>query len=405
MKFIKNILIYLSILSILVTFVTYTPKVYAEVPETQKAQPHSIFNSFGWQYGLFNKAWTIADPTGIPETSKLTPQYFYTSDNVTFFAVDGYKVLSLITTGGLGLVLKPSELDALIQYFLAAIGSPTQVDGGVYDRNNNFLGYALNDISGCYYEGIEVTDDPDITIPKEHLNNMYNFYMFQTGQNKTYADYITVYPPSLDFIKRNSFQYHDKYNVSTQQEYYTNLDYFYNKNENLGMSKFLYSANSTSAYMKYAVLGNYSEPQAGGNELSAMCTELNNLHYIQRDDGNYTHWDYFCEDFNLYNGKTTLDYTELWNHAWLGADRYIGYYAYDDTTNERVSEFPYYYLYDGHQSSTNDTGVVFTLGRSGSNGGKPYVGILFGNPYTVYKDLATYNAINVTNDYQPNVFV
>lgn len=178
---------------------------YAVVPDTMKAISHQgSWGTYAFDYSFHYKYWTIQDATGINTGSLSAPHYFYTDDNVTFFDINGADLIQIVLTRGIGIILNPDNAPALIQAFFAAITQHDTTDnlfvqGGVYDAQHNFLGYALNDITGCYYEGITLPGtQPAIDVPSETTNNVKNFYDYYTGDIP--VDFFTFYPPSKEFI-------------------------------------------------------------------------------------------------------------------------------------------------------------------------------------------------------------
>ena len=210
MKFINKIIIYISVVTI-VTIYLFSgtqKKVYAEVPSTQKAEFHNgTWSPLNWTYIFHQKYWTIQDATGIPTSTLTNPNYFYTDDNETFFEVSGTELIQIILNRGIGIVLQPRKATDFIGYFFGQIKTPLDtvaqlyVEGGLYDGNNQFLGYCLNDITGCYYEGITIpANQPAIDIPSQTTNNVYNCYQYYSEQNSTIPDYVTIYPISQSYF-------------------------------------------------------------------------------------------------------------------------------------------------------------------------------------------------------------
>ena len=164
MKKIKKITSYFCVIALLTILIgnLFCFKSIAAVPESMKAVGHnSSWGTYAFDYSFHQKYWIIQDSSGIPTSALSAPHYFYTSDNETFFDVNGGNLIQLVLTRGIGVVMDPDKAPALIQAFFAAITQHDSqqnifVQGGVYDGQHNFLGYALNDISGCYYEGTSI---------------------------------------------------------------------------------------------------------------------------------------------------------------------------------------------------------------------------------------------------------
>ena len=117
MKVLKNIVVYLCILTILLY--SFTPKVYADVPSTQKAVKHSTtsWTGYPFEYSLQGAYFTIDDPTGIPYSSTLNPKYFYTYDHVTFYALEGKELYTSVLNRGSGITVASDLLVLLSNNF------------------------------------------------------------------------------------------------------------------------------------------------------------------------------------------------------------------------------------------------------------------------------------------------
>ena len=228
MKKIKKITSYFCVIALLTLLIgnIFSINVYAAVPDEKKAVGHnSSWGTYDFNYSFHQKYWIIRDSDGIPTSQLSAPHYFYTSDGETFFDINGGNLIQLVLTRGVGVIMDPEEAPALIRAFFAAITQHDNVDnifvqGGVYDGQHNFLGYALNDISGCYYEDINVpSDTPALDIPSETTNNVKNFYEYYTGD--TPVDFFTFYPPSTSFISKH-LNLQTQNNV-TQLQYANNI--------------------------------------------------------------------------------------------------------------------------------------------------------------------------------------
>ena len=173
-------------------------KVYAEIPSTQKAVAHTgTWGGYAFDYSLLGKYFTIEDATGIPTSTVLNAQYFYTDDNETFYALKGKELYTAILNRGIGMVVTTPYLNTLYNSFMTIVGSQTDTTGGIahlqgalYDSNNVFLGYCVNDISGCYYYQPQPADTPAVDVPDELTDDVYNHYKYYTAD--LYPDYITV---------------------------------------------------------------------------------------------------------------------------------------------------------------------------------------------------------------------
>lgn len=202
----KIIAFIIATIILFVTMYSYGKVVKAEVPASQKVTSHSdSWGSYDFTYVFHSQYFKIQDATGIPGSTLLNPQYFYTDNNTSFKAISGGDLIMGILNGGIGVILDPDSVSYFINAFFDAIG-PNHFDltnskyaqGGLYDSNDNFLGYCLNDISGCYYDGLTIIEN--VTVPDETVDNVKNFYEFQ---DDTHADYFTFYPFSNQYIFNN----------------------------------------------------------------------------------------------------------------------------------------------------------------------------------------------------------
>ena len=106
MKIFKKVLIYLSILSIFLTFLISTPIVYAEVPANQIVVKHTdkTWNGYPFDYRLQNAYFTVNNSNNlIPSSTNNTPLYFYTDDNITFYSLSGKDVYTTVLNRGVGI--------------------------------------------------------------------------------------------------------------------------------------------------------------------------------------------------------------------------------------------------------------------------------------------------------------
>ena len=396
MKHFKPIIIYLSIFCFLTVSLLgmYPKKIYAEVPATQKAVAHNTtWGSLDWNYTFHRKYYTIEDATGIPTSLITAPYYFYTNDNVTFFAITGGDLIQTVLTNGLQLVLNPSKVSALTSAFFNAIKGPDldygkYAEGGLYDSNDNFLGYCLNDISGCYYYTILDQNSPNVTVPSDTVNNVFNFYKYYNSENPTYPDYITVLAPSNSLILNRYADISNNQplqaNISTRLNYATSnhqnlTNLTYNVNTRAGMPTDFFTFGDTYEYIP-----------------------LDNVHYIGTNWGDQQFYN-FCEYFDL--DKT---HTEFLTTEFLTLEPYYDGFVYAhiyDSNNQRISSAMRYSLIDGTQTSNKGnlfTGIGF-IGTYNAGTGH-YANFLAGQDYTIYKDQSTYESICINHNYSPDGF-
>lgn len=385
MKILKNIIVCLSIVTIVtvVIFSTRPIKVYAEVPDSQKAVGHaSTWGSYDFNYSFHRKYWTIQDATGIPTSPTSGPYYFYTSDGVSFFAVNGFDLIQLVITRGVGIIYKENKADAIIQAFFNSITRNDTVNqlyrqGGLYDSNDNYLGYCLNDISGCYYEGNG--NATNVTVPSETVNNVYNFIQYyQAEDTSNIPDFITVNTPASGFLFNNlSAQQGDLTTVKS------NLETLLSVNQNILELRLVPNSNNTGVQQMY---------------VTNTAAKLNNFYCIQNSSSSY--WNNFCKEYELTIEDNELLFGEFYQHMNVGSQKYIKYTIYDNGTNSAKQYLSSYPLdtvdFNGSQSTNVSQGVY--LGKYSSS---YYVGPFLGENYTIYKDRDTFEGINVDKDYEP----
>ena len=236
----------------------------------------STFSSLQWNYGNLKKYFIIDNPSGIEPSILTSPQYFYTADKKTFFKVTGTDLIQLILTRGLNVIYQPDKASAFILAFFNSIKLSIDtngyyVQGGVYDANRNFLGYALNDIEGCYFEGIDVpSDTPALDIPSYQVNNVKNFNDYFNKDN--IPDYINVVCAS-DTVVTNKFD-NSTYDNEKVIEYY---DYVSNQGNNVFTIPFTIVNNSISKIDYSNYVPNLSVPENDTVFISTDQTSYNNI--------------------------------------------------------------------------------------------------------------------------------
>lgn len=380
---------------VLITFLfgsLFTIKSFAAVSDSQKAYGHQgSWGSYPYNYSLHYKYWIIQDAIGVPTATVLNPQYFYTYDNITFCAYDGADVFTLILNRGLGIITKPAELSGLLSAFFASITQPDAdsnlfIQGAVYDGNDNFLGYALNDITGCYYDGLHQGEA--VTIPDESVENVYNFYKYYTGNNPDYPEYFTYYPSTLDTIKNH---YYDSTNIEAIS---SNLDTILSTYDDVLGISYIYQPDYSSFITKFE------------NNWTDSVQPLSDFYITTNGYG----WTNFCTNYQLINGNTELLYTDLASirpgiGSNSGADYNLGL-VYNRTDGSSLSA-----IY------TNIVDLITNTNRgidSGANGDFGWINVnssycrlrtLFGQPYTIYRSTTAYNNIVINNTYNQNTYV
>lgn len=399
MKKFKNIIIYLSILFIttlsLFSFCNITS--FADVPNAQKAVSHNgAWTGYLFDYSLLGKYFTIQDTTGIPVSTELNPKYFYTDDNITFYALQGKDLYTAILNRAIGIVTTSSYLETLWNSFVANIkvkdGSALlYVQGGLYDSNNNFLGYCVNDISGCYYYQPNPADTPAIDVPGELTNDVYNHYKYFT--NDVYPDYITVYPPSINYMNNQSFNSSFNDNVTVE---YNNA--FHNLLNNL---------NNNYVYFT----SGWKQNKSWWIQNRIYTRDINSIHFVYGGN-NFNNWDNFCNYFNLSKNDCSLLFTEFYdNYLSTGLNISI---STRDSNNNSIQVLEDCYIYDRTLKEFiiyQSTPSLFRIGNvsiyhsDGLNmSSQVDLDTLgFGHYYTIYKSDEVYNNIRNKN-YSPNSY-
>lgn len=380
----KKIIIYLSsIIFLLNSILIFSINVYASetVPSEYIARAHGTsFSSLQWNYDNVKKYYIIYNPEGIEPSILTSPQYFYTADKKTFFTVNGGDLIQLILTRGLNIIFEPQKASAFILAFFNSIKNPIEVNGyyvqsGVYDANRNFLGYALNDISGCYYEGIELPENtPALDIPSYQVNNVKNFYdYYNQGQ---IPDYINVVCPSNETVL-NKLDTSPYFDTELIKEFYTNLSSQYNN---------LFS-------VPFTITNNHIDKINYVNYNPSFIVSDSSL-YISTDSTRYNNMCYYMgltpEDNNLLFTECVAKYSNM-------GTNYILFKPYDVQGNALNSTTITYTL-NGNQQITGNN--YLRVGRDNIHNTYKliYPG---GKDFTIYKSYQIYQNINVNQTYVP----
>lgn len=369
----------LSLCILLYSIFSFSSVSRADVPSSQIVEGHtSTWAGLPFVYTTNGKYYTVEDPTGIPSSTLLAPNYFYTVDNVKFFQVNGLKLFTGILNKLVGVIYEPNELNSLFTGFLNATNGLDTVNNkysptGLYDSNDNFLGYCLNDISGCYYggnppSGSNVKDDGN------YSNNVKNYIDYEKQQgNFDIPDYFTFYGLSDNYIMSNlttslnSTQYsnYQQFRYDHDVIYGYCYDSFYNK-------RFFHTAYNA-----------YSGP-------------LDEGYIIGVDDVKYlvnaypSNWKNFIVG-NVQDGillGSDFIYTNVGAFIWVN--------CFDSSNNRITTGFRYNVYGDGSSESSTQTLFAFASGN--------YHCFPFNfEKITVYKDVNIAN--NFENQiYQPSVY-
>ena len=323
---------------------------------------------------MHQKYFTVQDATGIPRSSVGGPVYYYTVDNTTFQSVNGGDLLMLILNRGVGLVLQPEKAATLIQAFFSEITGATSsgfIEGALYDSNDTFLGYALDNINGLYYSASPVEAN-EITVPSEMTNNVYNFYEYYILNNPETIPYFNYHCDITTSQILNN--YSDNYSSSLQY-----VQSFLESNYSSTIMSLTYQ-NS-----KYTLLGT--------NNWNYAFVESPNVAVAQSTSD----FDSFVIAFNIidsFNCSSFLPYTSVPNR--------IVYRLYDSSLNNYITIDDFYYISSSGISSSSGSMNSNYLGYS-QYGRYPYFPI--GQDMTFYRSLSDYQTINVTQTYTPSTFI
>ena len=394
--------IYLSILIILTLSFSFMPIIsYADISSNQKVVSHEgAWTGYVFDYSLMGKYFTINDATDIPTSTYLSPKYFYTDDNVTFYALEGLDLYTAILNRGIGVAVSGSLLNTLWTSFGTSIAVTDSLglhyQGALYDASDNFLGYCVNDISGCYYNQPAANDTPAVDVPDELTDDVYNHYKYYTKDvNSDIPDFITVTPPSKEWILSKTL---DSPNTYISDSYYndwleTNIDTLYQADN---IYTFIVGKYGGNNYSKYRINGNYI---------------LNNVHYIY--SGNDTNWINLCNYYDITTDNTNLLFSDMYSNPTPGSGYSLQFYAYDSNDNV-VNTFDRYnisvdttnHVINGGYTIVNNNqhATAFPLGNIGSNLSNQFQQATYcflGKDYTIYKDQATYNNIK-NKTYNPS---
>lgn len=175
----------------------------ADVPNSQIVQSYSgTWDSYGINITGLGKYYVIQDDTGLPYSTYGSPNFFYTKDNITFDYVRGINLVVNQLNKIVGVVISPERLSSFYNYFFGKIGlldDNNHAQGGLYDGDNNFIGYCLNDISGCYY--VHNSNTKDFDVPSYFPNNVKT--VVDDDLIDDVPNYITLYPFNANNVIAN----------------------------------------------------------------------------------------------------------------------------------------------------------------------------------------------------------
>ena len=371
-EYIKRILIFfIGTILVFCTMWSCSHIVNAEVPASQKVVGHeATWTGYAFDYTQNGKYYTIQDATGIPEGSFLAPHFFFTIDHEKFYTFVGKEGIATILNYVLGVISDTNELDDFFTNFMRAINLTEQsgkyISQGLYDSNDNFLGYAINDISGCYYG----ENPPSINYNDTFVDNVGNFYQYNYAS--TVPDYITVTSISKDTILSNTLLNSDE--ITTLNNIY-DIDHFY-----ANAVYDITNAKYDCYYCDYNSMARghiYKFP----NYCNLVCSDNT--------------WGNFCSFYKLKTGSI-LGYADLLTNRYSS---YIGLLLYNNGSFA-TSLYDYYWLLRGtHGAPSGKTGNNIKLGVYDNK-----IFMLMGKNQTIYKDSTVLNNV-INQTYTSNQYV
>lgn len=407
MKHFKPLIIYLSILSFitLAIFSNNPLKVYAEVPTTQKAVAHEgTWTGYNFDVDIFGKYWTIQDISEIPINSFTGNQYYYTFDNVKFTNISASEVYGLILTRGMGLVYAPDKLSPLLQAFFSEITNPKYsgfVQGGVYDGSNNLIGYALNDITGCYYEGITISNDTPYTVPDNQVDNVYNFFEYYTSQSTTVPDYFIYTCPTDTYVAEIWNKNNRDYRPEQEEGRINNYNVIKSSYDNC--LNFKIGIDPSTKQIQN------SRTWYGTTVPSFNFTDYENITYISSSNENT--WTSYCNDYHITKEDNNFLFTDL---AIATEEKVINYAltykAFDTNTLQETTTRNFTMSGDINNPNINYTNTTndYYLGVAGQlQPGQIFYSALqtpTGTDITIFKDIQTYNSLVVNKTYNNDYY-
>ena len=340
---------------------------YAAVSENQKVVSHSArWEGYPFEFTLGGKYYTIQDPQGIPTSTYQNPNFFYTHDNVKFDFISGIDIYTYILNKNLGIVLKDTVLATIYNSWTTLINvldsNDEYLQGGLYDGSGNFLGYCLNDISGCYFvqnstDGIDYNQD----MP----NNIWFHLKYWQEMNPEYPNYFTFKPISNSGIISNfsnalswDQSLVDFFN-NTMSEYDLGLPLIYTTDG------YLFSNNNTETFFAYK-----------------------NVQYLL-NISNETTWNNVCKQYDLNIDNTELTYTKFIS-KFSNSGYYIDYNVIDNQNNNITS----YYSIDMKNKVVNNV----------TSGGTRRFGISFLNYMVFNKPITIFKSSNAKSLMDNNLY-
>lgn len=357
---------------------------FADVPSAQKVVSHTgSWDSYGLNITGLGKYYTLEDSTGLESSTYAAPKYFYTRDGITFTDLVGINLVINQLNKVVGVILPNGTINDFYTYFFTKVGLTNDdgyAQGGLYDSEDNFIGYALNDISGCYYS--KLNGNTQVSVPSYFPNNIYNVLV----------DYNDDLPPYIKFYPLSSSNVLNKLNISTNS-YQQNTF-----NSDLITYGVLYSCGWDTYWKQFKFTNNTS------NMYYSYSADIK--YHVATNSTGYSQHSYadFCKDFNLTGNSNELSFGQLSSSFGLAYKFYdselnaistlntklVGTDSVTDSTTTIYSGPAY-----GH------TTVINTIGNPGNNNSFIQA-MISSEPIYIYKDVNTIGLLN-NKTYVPEI--
>lgn len=357
---------------------------FADVPSTQKVVSHTgTWSSYGLNITGLGKYYTLEDSTGLENSTYNAPKYFYTRDGVTFTDLVGINLVINQLNKVVGVILPNGTINDFYTYFFTKIGLTNDdgfAQGGLYDSENNFIGYALNDISGCYYS--KLNGNNQVSVPSYFPNNIYNVLV----------DYNDDLPPYIKFYPLSGSNVLSNLNISLNE--YQNNTF----NSDLSTYGILYSCGWDTYWRQFKFTNNTSNLFYSYNSDIKYHVASNSTGYSQNT------YAQFCKKFNLTGNSNELSFGQLSKEFGLA------YRFYDSQLNVISSVNTKLVGSDSVTDSTTTiytgpayghTTVINTIGNPG-NQSNIIQSMISSEPVYIYKDVNTISALN-NKTYVPEI--
>lgn len=338
---------------------------FADVPSSQIVQSYSgTWDSYGLNITGLGKYYVIEDSIGLPTSNYNAPNFYYTKDNITFDYVRGINLVINQLNKIVGVILSPERITAFYTTFFNKIGildANYHAQGGLYDGDNNFIGYCLNDITGCYY--VHNTNNQDLTVPNYFPNNI---------KNVADDDFLDDLPPYVHCYPFNGINVlnnlYSGYNFgTTEREAFTSI---VNSNDYVWMAYYDFRTNN-----RYFRLHNQD-----GSYKRVIYSNVDILTFYNT---NSTQYSKFCQ----LNGMNVLNNTiSIGEVATGNGNGYPLQYRPVDSNYDDINSYTQYNFSDNtaNSSYTFDQ-FYFKFGCYGAD----YIGAPMGKDFIVYKDKST----------------